>query len=177
MEHWKIIDGFPNYSVSDRGNVKNNNTNKVVKTWNLRGYKTINLYIPNSKGKYKKCQIHRLVASAFIPNPNNYPQVNHKDENKSNNNVENLEWCTSEYNNTYGTKIQRTVEHNINHPNKSKQVYQYTLNGKLIATFPSVIEVHRQFGYSFGAIADCCRGKRNNNYKGYRWEYKEKASD
>ncbi len=185
MEKWKIVEDFPNYSVSNEGKVKNNNTGSVLKEQDLRGYKYVRLYIPNSKGKFKKYQIHRLVANTFIPNPNNYPQVNHKDENKSNNTVwvnedgsidqekSNLEWCTAKYNNTYGSKIERTVLNNINHPQKSKQVNQYTLNGELIATFPSVIEIHRKLGYSFGAIADCCRGTRNNNYKGYMWKYKK----
>ena len=74
---------------------------------NSFGYKQINLY---KDGKMKRYLVHRLVAIAFIPNPNNLPVVNHKDECKSNNNVNNLEWCTYEYNNNYGTKKERLSE-------------------------------------------------------------------
>ena len=107
MEIWKTIKDFPNYSVSNTGHVRNNDTGKILKPLNLNGYCQVGLHYNNN---HKKCLIHRLVAQAFIPNPNNYPIVNHKDEIKNNNCVENLEWCTQLYNNQYGTGKDRMIK-------------------------------------------------------------------
>ena len=106
MEIWKKIEGYENYSVSTYGRVRNDKTGRILKPMDKnKGYLYVNLQ--------DKChRIHRLVAQTFIPNPNNYPIVNHKDEDKSNNNVKNLEWCTSQYNNTYGTVVERRVNSN-----------------------------------------------------------------
>ena len=111
-EEWrkiKDIEGcefFTSYSVSNLGKVKNNLTSRVLK---LRlddyGYLLVNLH--DTFHKQKTFKIHRLVALAFIPNPNSLPQVNHKDEDKTNNCVENLEWCTAKYNSNYGTKLSK----------------------------------------------------------------------
>ena len=101
-EIWKDIDG--RYSVSNLGNVKSNYANKerILKPiQNKRGYLTVDLRSP---GKRKTMLIHRLVAMAFIPNPNNFLEVNHKDEDKTNNYVDNLEWCDTKYNCNYGTR-------------------------------------------------------------------------
>ena len=106
MEIWKDIPGYEGlYKVSNLGRIKSLGNGKTRKENILRltkdkyGY----LYITLSEnGKLKKFKVHRLVAMAFIPNPNNYTQINHKDENRSNNRVENLEWCTQKYNNNYG---------------------------------------------------------------------------
>lgn len=84
---------------------------KVIKQRDNNGYRRIDLY--NGRGVAKRYFVHRLVAEAFIPNPNNYPQINHKDENKSNNSADNLEWCTVSYNNTYGSLMQRRRENCI----------------------------------------------------------------
>ena len=104
----KIIKGFENYGVSDTGKIINIKTNRVLKTRLDRyGYEIVNLY------KDKKCVtvlVHRLVALAFIPNEFNKPQVNHKDEIKTNNNVNNLEWVTAKENTNYGTRTLRAVE-------------------------------------------------------------------
>lgn len=101
-EVWKSIDD--RYSVSNFGNVKSNYANKerILKPHkNHDGYLMVDLRSP---GKRRGISVHRLVAQAFIPNPNNLPQVNHRDEDKTNNHVDNLEWCTNEYNSNYGTR-------------------------------------------------------------------------
>ena len=110
-EIWKDIENYENvYQISNIGRVrriyKNGNTKILKQDITKRGYCRISL---SKNQKHKHYQIHRLVAKAFIPNPNNYPIVNHKDENPMNNNVDNLEWCTYSYNTLYGTAIQRTI--------------------------------------------------------------------
>ena len=102
MEKWKDVRGFEGkYQVSDKGNVRSliKGCHEEAQTINSNGYPYVSLALPGHRTK--KCRVHRLVAEAFIDNPNGYPQVNHKDECKLNNNVANLEWCTSLYNNTY----------------------------------------------------------------------------
>ena len=102
-EIWKNIIDFEKYSVSNFGRIKNNETGYILKGgFDKDGYKQVTLCKNNKQYNRRIC---RLVAQAFIPNPNNFPQVNHKDENKSNDNVCNLEWCNAEYNNNYGNKI------------------------------------------------------------------------
>lgn len=105
MENWKIVKCNDAYEVSNLGNIRNIKTKKLKKPYlNEKGYLILSLW---KNCKPKSCRVHRLVAEAFLPNPNNLPQVNHKDENKTNNNVENLEWCDNEYNNNYGTINER----------------------------------------------------------------------
>lgn len=151
-EEYRIIKDFPDYAISNLGNVRNLETSRILKPGIDKGYLRIGLY---KNGEQKWFYIHRLVAEAFLPNPDNYPQVNHKDENKLNNCLENLEWCSAQYNIDYSV---------------SKQIEQYDLNGNLIATWKSVSEVQRQFGYSQGNISKCCTGERQTAY-GYVWRY------
>lgn len=93
------IQGYENYQITDDGRVWSKITNKWLKaTDNGWGYLKVNLY---KNGKMKCCRVHRLVANAFLPNPENLPQINHKDEDKTNNNVSNLEWCDRAYNINY----------------------------------------------------------------------------
>ena len=160
---WKVIKDWESYSVNEYGEVKNNITGKlIIGDINNCGYYRVILY----KNKCKKTiAIHRLVAQAFIPNPNNYPQVNHKDENPKNPKVENLEWCTDKYNKNYGTAIKRRVE------KRSKKVYQYDLQGNLIKIWISTNEAGRN-GYEAKNISACCLGKRKT-HKGYIWSYEE----
>ena len=108
MELWKDVAGFDGvYQVSNMGRIKRVSTGVVLKQCADRnGYCRVNLY----KNKIpKRLLVHRLVASAFIENVNSFPIINHKDENPSNNNAENLEWCTYSYNTSYGTARQRSV--------------------------------------------------------------------
>ena len=114
MEEWRDIKGYEGlYQVSSLGRVKSlkdshdNYREKILKPGNVRGYLHVNLYKDTKRKTYR---IHRLVAEAFISNPNNYEEVNHKDEDKTNNCVSNLEWCTREYNMSYGTINKRISE-------------------------------------------------------------------
>ena len=113
MEIWKPVIGWETlYEVSNMGNVRSLHykqpylMNPVI---DAKGYKRVSFTKRNSK-KYVRCGVHRLVAQAFIPNPDNLPEINHKDEDKLNNRVDNLEWCTHMYNNNYGTRNKRVSE-------------------------------------------------------------------
>ena len=108
--------------------------------------------------------VHRLVALAFLPNPDNLPQVNHKDENKTNNMVGNLEWCSKSYNINYGTRNERTAKANW------KSIKQFTKDGFFLKEYPSMKEASRQTGFYKSAISSCCKGKRKSAY-GYIWRY------
>lgn len=127
---------------------------------NNGGYVQINL---SKDGINKNYLLHRLVAEAFIDNTNNLPQVNHKDENKQNNVVDNLEWCTHQYNNNYGTKVNRCRNKQV------KKVYQYTLSNELVKVWESTVSCV-EGGFIQSAVAACCRGeyKQHHNYK---WSY------
>ena len=165
-EIWKDIEGYENlYQVSNMGRVKsmgNGNSNKskemiMKQTKNRKGYHMIRLC---KEGVGKGFSVHRLVAQAFIPNPNNLPQVNHIDEEKTNNIVDNLEWCTAEYNVKYGTRTDKT----------SKQILQITSENKVVRFWKSIRNVENVLGFSNSNIQKCCVGKKNTAY-GYKWQY------
>lgn len=113
-------------------------------------------------GKQKVGKIHRLVAETFIENPNNLPQVNHKDENKQNNCVDNLEFCTSKYNTNYGTGIERRSN------KTSKPVLQFDINHNFIRKYKSMTEAEKTLKIKH--IYDCCNGKLKM-CGGYIWRY------
>lgn len=165
-EIYKDIEGYEGlYQISNLGNVKslkNNKTKKekVLKLAIRNGYLKVDL----CKNKTRKTYlVHRLVANAFLPNPHNYPCVNHKDESRTNNVVTNLEWCTHKYNLEYNNGQKRRAE------SRSKKVYQYSKEGELISVFESISECGRN-GYNFGHVSDCCLGKRKT-HKGFKWSY------
>lgn len=108
----------------------------------------------------------------FIPNPDNLSQVNHKNEIKTDNRVENLEWCDCIYNINYGSRTKKATEKNTNNPKNSKPVLQFTKDGKLVAEYPSTREVKRRLGFDCGHISECCRGKYKSAY-GFIWRYKD----
>ena len=168
-EIWKDIPGYEGiYQISNLGRVKSfynykRDGNNILKPKIKHGYYQIGL---RRNGIRKWHQLHRLIAKAFIPNPNNLPQINHIDENKLNNSIDNLEWCSVSYNNTYGNRIQKVI-------NKTgKKVIQYDKNMNFIKEYPSIAEATRQMNLkSIGCICNCCRGQTETS-KGYIWRYK-----
>lgn len=163
LEVWKDIKGYENlYQISNLGNVKSLRTNKILKTnMNNCGYKGV---ILSYKGQIQSKRVHRLVAEAFIPNPNNYPQVNHKDEIKINNNVENLEWCSPKYNVNYGTGIERCAK------NRLKPINQYDKKGNFIKRHDGIIVASKELNINPLLILAVCRGKRKTTHKCI-WRY------
>lgn len=148
--------------VRKNGWIMNCRPMELVQKDNGRGYMTVMLY---DEHKGHRFYVHRLVAKAFVDNPYNLPQVNHKDENKSNNNADNLEWCDARYNLTYGTHIERVVKAN------SRPVIQYTINWEYVAEYPSAMEAMRQTGIKQGTISQCCKGQKQTA-GGYKWKLK-----
>jgi hypothetical protein len=181
-EIWKDIAGYEGfYQVSNYGRVKSLKRTVISKkgqrsevdekilkpVWRCRNadYSAVHLC---RNSKMTTASVHRLVAIAFIPNPNNLPFINHKDENPRNNHVSNLEWCDLSYNNNYGNANIKRSKALINDKAKSKPVYQYSLDGKYIATYPSTMEAERQTGANH--IPDVCNGRRGKS-GGYVWKY------
>lgn len=174
-EIWKDISGYNGiYQVSNLGRIRSY-TRKVIYPSGMphtyRGKiieperaRTGYLRVSLSKNSVeKKYFVHRLVAGAFLDNPDNLPQVNHKDENPGNNNVENLEWCSVSYNINYGTR-------NAKLSKRSRVVKQIDSSGHIVAVYKSVMDLSQKTGFDFSAIYGCCRGSRKT-YKGFRWEY------
>lgn len=166
----KMPSGEWKYEVSNLGQVRipahKNNQNQLVPEHILRqrknygGYLKVRLY--DGHRNRKNVFVHRLVAMAFIPNPNNEEQVNHIDEKKYNNVESNLEWCSSEYNLHYGTRASRI----------SKPVCQYSFDGVLIAEYCSISEAAKQTGIHRSNIGKCCNGKHKTSH-GFMWRFKE----
>ena len=197
-EIWKDVAGYEGlYQVSNKGRVKsldhvapNNHFHKgqlLKQRCDKNGYLIVGL----SNGKHKWFKVHRLVALAFIPNPQNYPTVNHKNEIKTCNEVWNLEWMTVKDNNNHGTRKYRISvaqkgksreyakgEKNYFYGKRfcgkdnvtSKKVYQYSLDGQFINVFDCVREAAKAIGVSNGMISMVCRGERSQT-KGYLLKY------
>ena len=189
MKEWREIDGFPNYMVSNTGEIKSLNYNKTGREKILiphklsNGYLGINLYDDNKRSCY--LLIHRLVAQAFLPNPNGYSIINHKDENRSNNSVNNLEWCSYKYNLNYGNRNSKLSNSLTNNPFFSIPVLQYSKTREFLKEFPSIAEAARTInnGNIKAAVTNilkCCKGvadtqfgivRRKTAY-GYIWKFK-----
>ena len=182
LKEWKNVNisGYEEfYEVSSDGEIKSKRSGKIMKQQvDASGYKTISLHLNKKNKAYK---VHRLVALAFIPNPNNLPIVNHKDENKKNNRIDNLEWCDYKYNNNYGTKKERiskkmTGENNHfygkKHSEESKNKMSYVKKGKYSngdnpsakkvvcdkKIFNCIKECAEYYGESYGCISRWLRG-------------------
>lgn len=157
-EIWKDIENYEGlYQISNLGRIKSLKCGKEKlkkPSNNGRGYLQVCL---RKNCERKNFMVHRLVAQAFLSNPNNLPQVNHKDENPHNNCVYNLEWCDNQYNIDYS---------------QAKQVFQYDLQGELIKVWKSTMECNRN-GYKQSNVAACCRGKRKT-CGGYIWSYEKR---
>ena len=157
MEIWKDIVGAEQYyQVSSNGNVRNKVTGQIVKPSTSGNY----LHVELRYGINKHCSVHRLVAEAFIDNPFGFPCVNHKDENKENNNVENLEWCTYQYNCKYG----------MGSLARNSRVIQYEMNGNAIKIWDSMKEAAEVVGVKYQSISRCCRGLIKSS-GGYMWSF------
>lgn len=167
-EEWKPIEGYEGlYEVSNYGRVKSLKHNKIKilkQSKNIDGYIVANLYNNNCITHY----VHRLVAKAFIPNPNNLPCINHIDENHSNNYYLNLEWCSYSYNNTFGTRIKRQKETQLlnGYNHNSKQIKCVETN----CSFKSISEASKQTNVNASHIGHCCNGIRKTA-GGYHWEF------
>ena len=167
MEVWKDIDGYEGlYQVSNFGNVRSLDYGRTRQVKVLApkragyGYYGVNLYDENHIPTTH--YIHRLVAQAFIANPDNLPQVNHLDENKSNNTATNLKWCNSEENVNYGPRRRRAVENTI------KPIAQMK-DGKVVRIWKSGADAGRS-GFVPTHITRCCKGKEKSHY-GHEWQY------
>ena len=155
IEEFRDIPGYEGvYEVSNLGRVRRNG--RILKPTNDRGgYLFVNLC---KNGTRKTVKIHRLVAYAFLPNPQNLPQINHIDEDKTNNAVDNLEWCDSKYNVNYS---------------QAKPVLQYDLQGNFIREWPGVRKAEEETGINSGHISSCCSGRYGSKTAGgYLWKYK-----
>lgn len=189
-EVWKDVKGYEGaYQVSNLGNVrsldrttevrKGNNTYTIVRKGKVlqplirqHGYLGVQLFdrlqATNARGM-RTVSIHRLVAEAFVPNPDGLPEVNHKDEDKTNNRADNLEWMSHAKNSSYGTRGRRISEKNTN-GKRSKPICQYTISGKFIEEYPSVSEVERKHGFAPANISRCANGSPQYHHAyGYLW--------
>lgn len=175
-EEWRYINGFEGlYEVSNLGRVR-----AVSRIINVIGYNVhrnpIIRKISKKKNGYygltimgKNLLIHRIVADAFIPNPNKYPQINHKNEDKSDNRVENLEWCSAKYNSNYGTRVERLKKSNPKM--KGMKVLCVNENGGIIKRYNTIRSVSND-GHNPSLVHLCCRKQRNSHH-GYRWMFEE----
>lgn len=172
-EIWLPIEGYEGlYEVSDMGNVRSLNYNKTGETKILRpamtrfGYLQVSLW---KDGKRKMVKVHRLVATAFVPNMFGDDYVNHINEVKTDNRADNLMWCTHKENNNWGTRNQRVSEKNTN-GKRSKRVLQFTKSGEFIREWASIREVERVLGFLSETISRCCLGKQKSA-SGFVWKF------
>ena len=176
---WRTVKGFEGvYEVSNLGVVKslgryeNGHTGKKYSTTYYRKEKTLKQCLRKGypfvclrkDGKTYNKSVHRLVAEAFIPNPSNLSEVNHKDENPLNNNVENLEWCDRKYNNNYGSRNEKSASKH------RKPINQFDLNGVFIKQFKSQTEASKELNIQQANINKCLNGLRNKAGN-FIWKY------
>lgn len=186
---WRAIPGYEGlYEVSDFGSVRSlfRYKKQLKPSKQSNGYLSVDLF---KEKRRKHCLIHRLVAMAFIPNPENLPQINHKDENRTNNTVENLEWCSAKYNMNYGvggktrhSKIDYSKpcfaeNARKNGAKRSKPVLQLSIDGTPLKRYCSAREAHRQTGLHQSHILDCCNGKQRKTVGGFMWRFDERNDD
>jgi len=175
-EVWKDVKGWEGfYQVSNLGRFKG------VERLDSRGYKQKErimkgydnghgyIHVYGSKnGIAKTLKLHRIIAEAFIPNPNNLPCVNHKDENRANNHVDNLEWCTYSYNNTYGDRLKK-IKKSEGWKKSWKPIYVIKQDGTK-EWFESLTSASEKYNLDISNVSGVLRGI-NKTHKGYRFEY------
>ncbi len=169
-EIWKDVQNFEGlYQVSNLGRIKSFRKSTKYGCQNEyilkpsianNGYAQVTLYNNTARHKFL---VHRLIASAFIPNPDNLPQINHKDENRLNNCVSNLEWCTAEYNNAYGTARLRAVD------TRSKPIEQLSFDGNVLAVYRSARIASQILGIRKGTLVNAINA--HTQCQGYFWRY------
>lgn len=180
-EEWKPIPDYEGYyEVSNMGGIRSvdrvvtysNGTKRLHRgrilkhEINYKGYHRVRL----SKGsKTKHLSVHQVVAQAFIPNPHGYTQVNHIDEDKDNNRVDNLEWCTVAYNNKYGNRINNSVNTYKSNTDLGRHVLRCDMNNNVLQEYRSTYEVQKLFGKSHSYIKKCCDD--NKVAYGYKWKW------
>lgn len=169
-ETWKPINGFPKYHVSNQGRIKNIESGRIFTgTKDAFGY--VHVRLINPEGTYTLRKIHRLVAEAFLPNPEGKPIIDHKDGDKTNNTLENLRWVTYSENIIAGEK-RRKETNPEKRKNISRKIAQYTMDGELVATFDKISEINKSLGIGRYGIYCTCYGKLRSN-GGFMWRFFE----
>ena len=181
-EIWEDINGYKSlYQISNKGNVRS--LDRIIFRKNkipihVRGKTLTAVIAPNGypvvalwkDNRGKTVYIHRLVAETLIPNPHDYPIINHKDENKANNCVENLEWCNMLYNNNYAARNQRLSLSLKNNNKLSKKIIQYSTDNQFIKEWNSIREIERVLHIPGSAIVRVCKGLGKSSH-GFLWRY------
>ncbi len=180
-QQWRPIPQYEGlYEISDQGDVRSiaqYTCHHIVtprpKPRSVKAELTHDGYVRvclSNRGTHKHYTVHRLVALTFIPNPDNLPQVNHKDENPQNNSVDNLEWCTGKQNCNYGKHCQRIRDRLAIKHHLAKAVAKLDESGNILETYKSINDAARQLGIRGENITRCCKGKYNQSC-GYKWKY------
>lgn len=184
-ERWKPVKGYEEfYQVSNLGRVRSlprrlfNGLGYFIKKGKvLKPYKDKDGYLVvglRNSGHNKTAKIHRLVAEAFISNPHNLPQINHKNERRNDNRADNLEWCTNQYNLNYGNHNKK-MSQTLRRIKGSKPVIQYSKSGVFQRKWHSLHQIERELGYQHGNISQCCKGCFKQAY-GYVWKFESEVS-